>query len=79
MYKLIQILSVRGRDYVANINQIKTKLDEWIENLDKNSEYIDKEIKELRNETLSFNDHIVKSNNHINDVLANLIGKKFDR
>lgn len=49
-------MSVKGRDYVADIKNVQLKVDKWIENLEKSEEYLDKQVEALRSESRKFND-----------------------
>lgn len=64
-------MSVRGRDYVKDINEIKVKLDRWIENLDNSEEFLNKQMENLRTNALDFNDQISKGLHQMNDKIEN--------
>jgi hypothetical protein len=58
--RVFKILSVKGRDYIADFNVVNSKIDRWIENLEKSEQYIDKQIDGLRGETIAFNENVNK-------------------
>ena len=73
------MLSVKGRDSISDLTLIQSKLNKWIEGLEKNSEYIDREIAGLRKETQGFNEHINKCTARVNEIVTNAIDRKGEK
>jgi len=55
---VLKILSVSGRDFIANPTVVKEKLANWLENFLKSEELLTKQIIGLQNQTIEFNSEI---------------------
>ncbi len=63
--RLLKVVSVKGRDYIENMNDVDSKIDKWIENLEKTSNYIMREVDCLRNNTNLYGEHLHRKANTI--------------
>lgn len=68
--KILKVLSVKGRDYIPDMSAIEAKLDKWIDNLEKSSNYLIREVECLRNETNVFGEHLHKNVSNVNKLIS---------
>ena len=56
--KRFELLSVKARDYIQDIEEYKKRVNHWIENIDKAEEFLQSQMNDLRNDSKKFNENL---------------------
>ena len=58
--ELFEIISVKGRDYIIDIQNYKDRINNWIDNLSKTEKFIDDQISSINKKSLDYNENVNK-------------------